>query len=367
MAEPIITSDGRVDREPASGKALLVYPFAGPPERGHTIEVAPGVRWIRMPLPYALNHINLWALDDGEGWALVDTGVRTEDCALAWREQFANAPDARPLTRVIVTHMHPDHVGMAGWLTRKFGVRLWMTPLEYLSCRAMVSDTGREAPPDAIGFFRSAGWSEAAIETYRTRFGNFGKHIHPLPDSFRRLDDGQELLIGANTWRVIVGTGHSPAHACLYCPVLKVLISGDQVLPRISSNVSVYPTEPDADPMRGWLDSLAKIKREVPDDVLVLPAHNECFRGLHARIDALASGQQRSLERLRRSLQERKRAVDVFGALFARTIGEADVPLLGMATGESVACLNYLLYRGEVAREIDAEGVAWYRGITPPA
>ena len=263
--EPPITMDGRVDREPVSGKAQLVYPFAGPPERGHTIEVAPGVRWIRMPLPYALNHINLWALDDGEGWALVDT----------------------------------DHVGMAGWLTRKFGVRLWMTPLEYLSCR------------------------------------------------------------------VIVGTGHSPAHARMYCPALKVLISGDHVLPRISSNVSVYPTEPDADPMRGWLDSLAKIRREVPDDVLVLPAHNECFRGLHARIDALASGQERSLERLRRSLQERKRAVDVFGALFARTIGEADVPLLGMATGESLACLNYQMYRGEMARAFDADGLAWYRGAAP--
>ena len=367
MAEPTVTMDGRVEREPPSGKAQLVYPFAGPPERGHTLEVAPGVRWIRMPLPYALNHINLWALDHGEGWALVDTGVRTEDCAAAWREQFANAPDARPLTRVFVTHMHPDHVGMAGWLTRKFGVRLWMTPLEYLSCRAMVSDAGREAPPDAIDFCRRAGWGPVAIETYRTRFGNFGKHIHPLPDSFRRLDDGHELRIAANTWRVIVGTGHSPAHACLYCPALKVLMSGDQVLPRISSNVSVYPTEPDADPMRGWLESLAKIKREVPDDVLVLPAHNECFRGLHARINALASGQERSLERLRRSLQEPKRAVDVFGALFARAIGEADVPLLGMATGESLACLNYLLHRGEVTRETDAEGVAWYRNVTPPA
>ncbi|MBC7484038.1 MAG: MBL fold metallo-hydrolase, partial [Rhizobacter sp.] len=180
-------------------------------------------------------------------------------------------------------------------------------------------------------------------------------------DSFRRLDDGEELVIGANTWRVVVGTGHSPAHACLYCPALKVLISGDQVLPRISSNVSVYPTEPDADPMSGWLDSLAKLKREVPDDVLVLPAHNEAFRGLHARIDALASGQHRALDRLRRSLQEPKRAVDVFSALFARAIGEADVPLLGMATGESLACLNYLMQRDEAVRETDPDGVSWYR------
>ena len=342
-------------------KPALVYPFEGPPARGETLEVAPGVHWIRMPLPYALNHINLWTLDDGEGWAIVDTGVRNEETAVVWRELFAGSPDKRPLTRVFVTHMHPDHVGMAGWLTRKFGVRLWMTRLEYLTCRVMVSDTGREAPNDAIDFYRRAGWSPAAIETYGARFGNFGKHIHALPDSYRRLHDGEELRIGANTWRVVVGSGHSPEHACLYCPALKVLISGDQILPRISSNVSVHPTEPDADPMGNWLASLAKLRREVPDDVLVLPAHNECFRGLHARIDALERGQETSLQRLRRSLNEPKRVIDVFGALFARPIAEADVPLLGMATGEAVACLNYLMHRGELSRSLDSSAVAWYR------
>jgi glyoxylase-like metal-dependent hydrolase (beta-lactamase superfamily II) len=227
----------------------------------------------------------------------------------------------------------------------------------------MVSDTGREAPADAIEFYRRAGWAAPAIETYRTRFGNFGRHIHPLPDSFRRLHDGEEFAIGSHAWRVVVGSGHSPEHACLHCPGLEVLISGDQVLPRISSNVSVNPTEPDADPMSDWLASLAKLRREVPDDVLVLPAHNECFRGLHARIDALASGQERALQRLRKSLAEPKRAIDVFGALFARPISVDDVPLLGMATGESVACLNHLLHRGDAAREIDADGVAWYRVV----
>jgi len=358
--------DGLTDAETAA-KPRLSYPFEGPPARGQMTEVAPGVHWIRMPLPYALNHINLWALDDGDGWALVDTGVRTEEAAQVWRELFANAPDQRSLSRVIVTHMHPDHVGMAGWLTRKFGVRLWMTALEYLSCRAMVSDTGREAPPDAITFYRRAGWGAAAIEAYRARFGNFGKHIHPLPDSFRRLDDGEELRIGRHVWRVIVGSGHSPAHACLHCPELKLLISGDQVLPRISSNVSVHPTEPDADPMRGWLESLDKVRREVPDDVLVLPAHNECFRGLHARIDALAVGQQRSLERLRRALREPRRAIDVFGALFARPIGETDMALLGMATGESLACLNHLLRRGEAVSHADDDGIVWYRAANVAA
>lgn len=344
----------------APAPPALHYPFA-PPPRGQTLEVAPGVHWIRMPLPYALDHINLWALDDGEGWAIVDTGTRTDDNAQVWRDLFANAPDRRPMTRVFVTHLHPDHVGMAGWLTRKFGVRLWMTRLEYLMCRAMVADTGREAPEDGRAFYRRAGWSDASIETYCVRFGSFGQHIHTLPDSFVRLTDGQALQIGRHTWQVVVGSGHSPEHACLYCPDLKVLISGDQVLPRISSNVSVYPFEPDANPMADWLASLDKLKRTVPDEVLVLPAHNECFHGLHARIDALARGQHRALERLRRSLAEPRRAVDVFGALFARSIGEADVHLLSMATGESLACLNYLLHRGEAVRHTDEHGVDWYR------
>ena len=346
---------------PRVDKPALSYPFDTLPERGRGLEVAPGVHWLRMPLPFALNHINLWALEDGAGWAVVDTGVRNEDTAAVWRELFANAPDPRPMTRVFVTHMHPDHVGMAGWLTRKFGVRLWMTRLEYLTCRVMVSDTGREAPDDAVAFYRRAGWEDAAIETYRARFGNFGKHIHPLPDSYRRLHDGQTLRIGAHDWRVIVGQGHSPEQACLYCPALKVLISGDQVLPRISSNVSLYPIEPDADPMADWLASLVKLRGEVPDDVLVLPSHNEPFRGLHARIDWLHGTQLRVLERLRRSLATPKRAVDVFATLFSRSIGQADVSLLGMATGESLACLTHLVQRGEAAVTLDEAGVAWYR------
>ncbi len=357
------------DDQPQHKRVPLTYPFAQPPAHGTLHEVAPGVHWIRMPLPYALNHINLWALDDGEGRAVVDTGVCTDETMNLWRQLFAQTTPGtttpRPLTRVFVTHLHPDHVGMAGWMTRRFNVALWMTRLEYLTCRVMVNDTGREAPPEGIDFFRRAGWSDAALETYRVRFGNFGKHIHPLPDSFTRLRDGDTLRIGANDWRVVTGAGHSPEHACLYCPTLRVLISGDQVLPRISSNVSVYPTEPDADPMGDWLASIAKLRREIPDDdadVLVLPAHNEPFRGLHARLDALEHGQQVALTRLERTLADKpRRAINVFSALFGRPIEEANVALLGMATGESVACLNYLMHRGRVQRHVDDAGVAWYR------
>jgi glyoxylase-like metal-dependent hydrolase (beta-lactamase superfamily II) len=346
-------------------KPTLIYPFEAPPEIGKTIEVAPGVVWMRMPLPMALNHINVWGLEDEGGWALVDTGMRTDETLAAWRElfaaEFANATEPRPLTRVFGTHMHPDHIGMAGWLTRKFNCRLWMTRLEYLNCRVLTADTGREAPEDGVIFYRRAGWSAGSIENYQARFGNFGKRIHALPDSYRRMRDGEDIKIGAHTWRVIVGTGHSPEHACLYCAELKLLISGDQVLPRISSNVSVHPTEPDADPMREWLESLAKVKREVPDDVLVLPSHNDCFRGLHARLDYLAASQERTLDRLRKTLKEPKRAIDVFAALFGRSIDETDGGLLNLATGESLACLNYLWHRGEITRELNEVGIMMYQ------
>jgi glyoxylase-like metal-dependent hydrolase (beta-lactamase superfamily II) len=259
---------------------------------------------------------------------------------------------------VICTHLHPDHVGLAGWIVRKFDCRLWMTRLEYFQCRMLVADTGREAPEDGVRFFKAAGWDEDAIENYKARFGGFGKAIYALPDSYRRLSDGEDFDIGGRTWRVVTGQGHSPDHACLWCPELDVLISGDQVLPRISSNVSVFPTEPEADPLTDWLTSLAKVKASVPDSVLVLPAHNDPFHGLHARIDHLIGGHERGLSRLEKKIAEPRRVIDVFGALFARPIGP---DLLGMATGEALAHLNCLIGRGLVTRQADDDGVAWYR------
>jgi glyoxylase-like metal-dependent hydrolase (beta-lactamase superfamily II) len=340
--------------------ADLLYPFTTPPASGEALAVAPGVLWIRMPLPLVLTHINLWAIQDGDGWAIVDTGMRTPETIAAWSQLFAGVLGRKPITRVFVTHMHPDHIGMAGWITRKFSCRLWMTRLEYLTCCVLAADTGREAPDDAVNFYRRAGWSEAAIENYRVRFGNFGKRTYAMPDSFRRLSHGERITIGAHEWRIVVGNGHSPEHACLHCPELGLLISGDQVLPKISSNVSVYPIEPDADPVSDWKSSLHRIKSEIPDDVLVLPAHNEPFRNLHGRLDDLLHAQEEALRRLREHLAVPRRAVDVFDALFARKIDDNPL-LLGFATGEAIACLNHLVSRGEAIATDDDNGVAWYR------
>jgi glyoxylase-like metal-dependent hydrolase (beta-lactamase superfamily II) len=339
-------------------KVRLSYPFVRGPQGGEALEPVPGVRWLRMPLSGPLGFINVWAIEEDEGWALVDTGVGGAATEAAWEAAFAGPLSGRDPSRVFVTHMHPDHIGMAGWLTRRFGCRLWITRLEFLTCRSLAADTGREAPPEGVRFYRAAGWDEAALADYQQRFGGFGRALHALPDSFRRLRDGEEVRIGGHAWRVVVGCGHSPEHACLWSPELKAFISGDQVLPKISSNVSVFPTEPDADPLSEWLASLARIREVVPDDVLVLPAHNDPFHGLHARLEHLIWGHERALARLERLLAEPKRVVDTFGVLFRRTI---DAPVLGMATGESLAHLNCLMRRGRAIKETDAQGVDWYR------
>jgi glyoxylase-like metal-dependent hydrolase (beta-lactamase superfamily II) len=339
--------------------APLHYPF-GAPETGNFFTVAPGVHWIRLALPYKLDHINVWALEDGDGWTLVDTGIRTEDTVATWKSLMSRPPLDRPIKRVITTHMHPDHVGMAGWLTRQYSIELWISRIEYLSCRTLMSDTAREAPLEALQFYRAAGWSEDAIESYRARFGNFGRLIHALPDSYRRIKDGDCIRVGGHDWEVVTGFGHSPEHSCLYSAKLQLFISGDQVLPKISSNVSVHPMEPHANPMADWFTSMERIRDRVPDDVLVLPAHNECFRGLHARITHLLNGQHAALDALRDLLASPKRVVDTFATLFRRPVRESDGTQLGLATGEATACLNYLLAQGEVDVDV-VDGVHWFR------
>lgn len=340
------------------GAGGLQYPFEETPPKGDIMNVAPGIFWVRMPLPFALDHINLWLLEDGDGWALVDTGVANDDTISIWSEIFETKLGGKPITRVIVTHLHPDHVGLAGWITRKFGVTLEMSRTDYLMCRALVADTGQEAPQEAIDFYRGAGFSERGLDAYRARFGNFGERVYKLPDVFKRVKEGDRLTIGGREWRVIVGSGHAPEHLCLYCEEAKILISGDQVLPRISSNISLHPTEAYSDPVQDWIDSCAKLRAEIPNDVLVLPAHNEPFYGLHARLTRLIDGHEKNLKNLLRSLDEPKRAIDVFGALFKRKIGR---DVFFMATGESLAHLACLVHRGLAVAEKDADGVVWYR------
>lgn len=338
----------------------IEYEFLDKPGIGESRPIAPGIHWLRMPLPFQLGHINLWLFRDGDSWAVVDTGLGTDDSKKAWELAFRGAMRGLPLSRVIVTHLHPDHAGCAGWLTERFGVDLWMTREEYMLCRLLTADTGRGAPPEAIAFYRAAGYSDRQLDNYRKRFGMFGRAISPLPEAYQRLYDGLRGPVGDYEWEVVVGRGHSPEHACFYNDELNLFVSGDQVLPSISANVSVYPTEPGGNPLRDWIDTLNAIKLRVPEDVLVLPAHGKPFRGAHRRIDQLVAHHVERLDRLLDHLQQPARAVDVFPALYRARIDDDN---LMFATGEAIAHLNYLVSEQRVAVEADGDGVCWYRRI----
>ena len=334
------------------------YVFDTKPRTGNTMPVAEGIHWLRMPLPFDLDHINLWLLEDDGGWAVVDTGISSGTSKDIWRNTFDMTMRGLPVTHVIATHLHPDHIGCAGWLTKHFDVDLWMTREEYMLARLLVADTGKPAPDEAVRFYAAAGFSDRDLQDYRERFGFFGRLVSKLPESYVRIHENDRLAIGDHLWRVLIGRGHSPEHACLYCEDQNLLISGDQVLPTISANVSVWPTEPSANPLRHWLESLAALRDRIPEDVLVLPAHGKPFRGAHARIDAIIAEHVQRLEILLDHLAEPCRVVDTFGALFGRRVPDGHRT---MATGEAIAHLNYLQAGGDAVAEADADGVLWFR------
>ncbi len=334
------------------------YEFDSKPPSGTAMRIADGIHWLRMPLPFDLDHINLWLLEDDSGWAIVDTGVSSGLSKDIWRATFEGTMQGRPVTHVVATHLHPDHIGCAGWLTRQFDVDLWMTREEYMLARLLVADTGKPAPEEAIRFYTAAGFSEEELTEYRERFGFFGRLVSKLPESYVRIHEDDELRIGEHAWRVRIGRGHSPEHACLHCEELNLLISGDQVLPTISANVAVWPTEPAANPLKRWLDSLADLRRKIPADILVLPAHGKPFRGAHERIDAISAEHYKRLDTLREHLAEPCRVVDTFGVLFGRRVPAGHLVL---AAGEAIAHLNYLLAEGDAVAETDADGVRWFR------
>ena len=308
-------------------------------------------------MPGALKHVNVLVLEDGHGVAVVDTGLDIPPCREAW-ESLLNGPLAgRPVTRIIVTHFHPDHLGLAGWLAERFAAPLSMTRAEYLWARLLTVDVRDAPPPEAIASWRRAGWDDDRIARETAKgWGRFASVVTPVPVQYTRLVDGRSLAIGARHWRVVTGCGHSPDHACLIDDAGGIMIAGDQVLPRITSNVSLMLAEPGEDPLGDWLGSIAKLKM-LPDDLLVLPGHGDPFTGLHARLDALDAGHRERLDALHAHLTEPRRAVDCFGVLFARAVDDS---IIGLATGEAMAHLRRLEVEGRAVRHVE-DGIAWFR------
>jgi glyoxylase-like metal-dependent hydrolase (beta-lactamase superfamily II) len=335
----------------------IKYELNSRPANGETLNIVDGIEWLRMPLPFSLNHINLWLLRDGNRWAIVDTGVGTSETRGIWRQVFEGAMGGDPASQVIATHMHPDHVGCAGFLAHHFDVDLWMSRDEYMMCRILVADTGHPAPEEGVHFYKDAGFTDDQLTSYQEAFGFFGKFVTPLPEAYKRLSDNDELTIGGYRWRVITGGGHSPEHACLYDADRNILIAGDQLLPTISSNVSVWPTEPLANPLQDWFDSLRKLRASVPEDVLVLPAHGKPFRGAHTRIDAMILEHEERLEALREVCSSPQRVVDVFPSIYRTRIDDKNRI---MAAGEALAHLSFLVRSGEMLTS-SRDNAIWYQ------
>lgn len=328
------------------------------PKPGEVTEVAEGVYWVRMPMRGRLDHINVWLIRDNDGWTIVDTGIYSENVKKHWTEIFETYLEGKPVNRVIATHLHTDHTGLAGWIVQEWGCELWMSRSDFYMCKVMAADGPSDVPEDAIAFYRRAGFNEQRLDRYRSRFGQFGANIAELPAGYRRISEGQYLDIGGKEWRAVIGHGHAPEHVCLYCPELKLIIAGDQILPRITPNVSVQPSEPHANPLRDWINSCQRFRELLPPNLLVLPAHQSLYVGVHERLTALIDWHEVAIEKLYDLCNEPKRAVDVFPALFKSTINEYS---FFPATGESIAHLHCALERRMLTVEEDEKGVAWWR------
>ena len=348
----------------------LDYPFGDRlPERGRCLEVMPGIKWIRMSLPFALNHINLWLLRDimhtpegnVQGWSIVDCCIHKHEAIAQWESIFENELEGLPVLRVIVTHMHPDHVGLADWLCQRWSAPLWMSGTDYQVARAGSNAPTAFAGDGGADFFAQHGLQDPEILTQiRARTRYFVSMVPAMPNRYHRMLDGMTFNIGAQKWRCISGYGHAPEHIALYCDGLQLLIGGDMMLPKISTNVSVYEQEPEANSLALFLDSIDKF-RDLPANTLTLPAHGKPFRGLHARMEQLHSHHRdRLAEVLQACTKQPASAADVLKVLFTRPL---DAHQTTFAMGESIAHLHWLWFKGDVQRTLGTDGI--YRFALP--
>ncbi len=340
----------------APGERSIRYPVETPPEFGAPSEIAEGVQWLRLPLPMALDHVNCFVLDDGDGWTLVDTGFDTKKTRGLWQAALNGPLAAKPVRRVIVTHHHPDHIGLAGWFQTEFGAELVTTRTAWLTARMLVLDEHDRPKPETLAFWRAAGM---AAQIYEKRLNerpfNFADIVTPLPLGFSRIREGDTLTAGCRRWIVRIGEGHAPEQATLWSEDGELVLGADQLLPSISPNLGVYATEPEADPVAEWLTSCERLADHATERQLVLPGHKLPFTGLPTRLQQLIGNHHGALSRLLDHLDRPRTAADCFLPLFKREIGEA---AYGLALVESVAHLNHLFQQGKVTRTRREDG-AW--------
>ncbi|MDV7144792.1 MBL fold metallo-hydrolase [Tropicimonas sp. TH_r6] len=311
---------------------------------------------MRLPLPMALDHVNIYALDDGDGWTVVDTGFSSRKSRTIWKELMAGPLANRPVRRVIVTHHHPDHVGLAGWFQSEHGAELATTRTAWLYARMLTLDVQESWPEETLAFYRAAGMDRAIYDQrVSDRPFNFADCVWPMPLGFTRLSEGEVIRIGGRSWDIRMGHGHAAEHATFWSRDDGLVLGGDQLLPSISPNLGVYPTEPDADPVGDWLESCERLSQFARDDQLVLPGHKLPFAGLPTRLEQLIDNHHGALTRLLEYLSTPHTAHDCFSPLFKREIGPGEY---GLALVESIGHLNHLLKEGLINRDRRADG-AW--------
>ena len=343
--------------------APIAFPWDSPPGEAEAAEVAEGVLWMRLPLPMKLDHVNVYAFaDDGNdgdeagGWTIVDTGLDTKRTRAIWEKLLAGPLGGRPVKRVIVTHHHPDHVGLAGWFQRDHGAELVTTRTAWLFARMLLLDEHMVPVDETLAYWRSAGMDAEVYETRKaTRPFNYVDIVADMPLGFRRIKEGSALRFGGRDWDVRIGNGHAPEHATLWSRDCALVIGGDQLLATISPNLGVYATEPEADPVGEWLESCERLSAFADDRHLVLPGHKLPYTGLPARMRQLIDNHHGALERLLAYLSEPRTAVACFPALYRREIGDGEY---GLALVEAMGHLNHLYHKGLVTRERRADG-AW--------
>jgi glyoxylase-like metal-dependent hydrolase (beta-lactamase superfamily II) len=327
----------------------LHYPHPQTPSPGETVEVAPGVRWLSMPLPFALDHINLWLIHD----TIMDTGIGDERTRSLWEKILAG----KDISRVILTHYHPDHAGNAAWLCQKFGAEFWTTQGEYLTAHAVRGSSAGYTTEAVLEVFRRNGLDAERASQMGGRGNRYAALVPEFPLSYRRIIEGDKIAMGGHEWRAFIGHGHAPEHLSLYCEALNVVIAGDMLLSTISTNVSVWSIDPEGDPLRLFLHSLQRY-RELPEDVLVLPSHGKPFRGAHVRVAELESHHEKHFAKLIEALKDKPRSAgELLGLLFRRPL---DAHQTFFAMGEAIAHLHYLYYAGRLKRANGADGIMRY-------
>ena len=335
---------------------VLSYPFRDAPGPGEAIEVADGVLWMRLPLPMKLDHVNVYALDDGDGWTIVDTGFDDRKTREIWGKLLDGPMCGRPVNRVIATHHHPDHIGLAGWFQTDHGAELITTRTSWLLGRMLTLDVQTQVPEETIAFWRTTGMDpEILAKRVAERPFNFADMVAPLPLGFTRIKQGDQITFGGRMWDIHIGDGHAPEHATFWSRDDHLVLAGDQILPSNSPNLGVYPTEPMADPVGDWIESCERLARLTTPDQLVLGGHKLPFTGAPLRMRQLLENHHSALDRLRDHLDKPKSASECFMPLFRRSIGETEY---GLALVEAVAHVSHLYQTGQVTRALRADG-AW--------